>query len=483
MTIAELLATTTEEAQFAALIAALRDRGVPVDEWISEVNTDLSLTHLVAERDAEEQNVCAQLAASNYLETATGEGLTLHARSRFNLERYAAVFAEHLFLLTSVSAAPRHVLDAGRVLAGQPGSTGLLYSNTFGGTLEPGGKLILRMRCQTAGPSGNLAARSTLALRDALVGATVSNPPALIVPGADANGGVMFSAVSLSPVQVQITQDVALSVAPIGQLVRIRLAVGSTAAQVAAAVNADPVAALLVYAQATGTGATAAGTWSTTTLTSSVVLAGTPEEEDGAVSPPTGLKGRCITRYATTGAGGSEDAMIYWALAAPAGWSASPVRRVKPYSNRYGGVLQGASGTILVAGASGALSAAELTAVQGNFENPRKYALGTLVSIETTTNKTVSLGGTVYVLRGSRYSPTEVKSLVAAELARYQAEIPIGGQGGLLYRQKVGARIEDAARESIRNVVLTLPISDPTIAYNESVILDGSALVYELVDQ
>lgn len=473
MSLSDLFVRVTETAAFNALVGKLRDGGVAVEAWLSSVNVNLSLSHIVAELRRTVQDGAADLAEAVFLQTATGEGLTLYARSAYQIERYPAVFSEHLFLLSNAATAPRHVLAAGDMLAGPAGASAGLFSSLGAMTLEPGGYALVRFTAQEAGPAGNIAARADLRLRTALVGASISNPPAIIVEGVDDNGGVGYATISLSPVQVSHELGASLSVTAIGQLVRVVRGPTTTAAQIAVAVNADTLARLLVFAAAQGTGASLAGDLAATTLTSSVVLPGQAAEGDDLV------KQRCITRYSTTGAGGSEEAMIYWARALPAGYLASPVTKVKAYSNRYAGSIAGAAGTILVAGDAGALSPADLAAVTANLDG--KYVLGTLVSVETTTNHTISPTGTVYVIRG-RATVSDVQAAVAAALATYQAQLDIGGQAGKVYRQKLGARIEDAHPSGIRNVDLGVPATDVTILYDESVIFDPSGLVYELVD-
>jgi hypothetical protein len=228
-------------------------------------------------------------------------------------------------------------------------------------------------------------------------------------------------------------------------------------------------------------------------LTSSVVRQGQDEEPDGTLSPPTGLKGRCVTKWPTAqvrGADGlstlppgNEEALLYWARQKPAGYLASPVTKVRTYSNRLpNGLISGTAALVLVAGAGGALSAQEVADVAALFENPKKYPVATSFAVSTTINKTVDVAGTVNVLRGARRTTAEIQALVLARLAEYQSRLEIGGQGGLCYKQHIEGEIVAAAPTAIRDVVLTAPTGNTAVAWNETVVFNVMGLTFALVD-
>lgn len=509
MALSDLIKTITEPEYFAKLMDRHRTNGVPVSSWLSVVNTCLSLTHSAAELFAELRTVVAKLAASMFLGTAEGVGLTELARSHFSLERYPAVHARHYFLITNrnYEAAPAHDIGAGELIAGTEGADGLLFTSEADVSLEAAdnvkaGYSLVPMGAQLAGVAYNLPAYSPLKLRTPFVGVDVENPPVLLVPGADANGGVVYAPKEPSVPEVQIVQRVsgAATALSVEYLVgagipkfRVNVATNalgaptSTARQIvehirtSASAPATEMRGFLVLAW-TGDGSGVVGRQPLAILTSSIVRTGQDEEADGTIAPPTGLKGRCISRWSTLGTGGNEEAMIYWARVAPVGYPASPVTKVRVLSNFLDGVVVGDGVTVMVAGDGGALLAADLAAVAANFEGPKKYPLAVRLAVVTTQNRTIALIGTVYVLRGAGYTVGEVRTAVLAELARYQAQLDIGGQGYKVYKQKIGARIEAALPGAIRNVELSGPAADVTLLYRETVVFDAMSLAFIEVD-
>lgn len=492
-TLSDLLTAVTESALFTRAMAALRAAGVPVDSWTDSTNEGIGLTHITQEAEAETRNATAAYGAAGFLQSATGVGLTLYARSQYQLERFPAVHTAGWWLLESVAAAPTHTRSAGDLTGGTSGRAGLLYVSTTDGTLAPGGKLLVRMEASEAGPEYNLPVGTTVSARTTLVGVSYYLRPILLAPGdSTGNGDVVYAqlggsaptikhVVSGNNTALAVTDDgndtVIVALETNGSGVAI-----STAAEVAAAVNAYVSAENHWYAQATGDGTGIAGALAEAGASTWITTQGAVEEPDGAISPPSGLLGRCALRWSTLGCGGSAEALQYWGLALPSGYATSPVTRCEVFSNRLNGTIAGGACTVLVAGPAGALTAADLAAVAANYEEPAKYPLTMTLAVATTTNLTVALTGTVYVLRGAGYSLTEVAALVAATLAAYQADLNIGGQGGKVYAQKVGARIEDSAAGAVRNVALTIA-AETTVAYNESVIFSVGGLSYVMVDR
>jgi len=491
-TLLDLITETTEQILYDAAIVVMRAAGVPVDSWLDSTNEGIALTHVTQEAEAETRNATAALARQADLGAATGLGLSLLARSQYQLDRYPAVHTAGWWLLHSVASAPTHTRTAGDLVAGTAGIAGLSYLSTTGGTLLAGDYLLVRMEADEAGTQWNLPVGTTVSIRrPTMTGVSVTIVPVLEVPGEDENGAVVYAKIGGSTPTIRHVvsgNNTALSVSDNSENITVNLATNgsgvaiSTAAEVAAAVNAYSTAAIYWYAQATGDGSGVASAASAASASTWITTQGAEEEPDGAISPASGLRGRCALRWSTLGAGGGAEAMEYWALAIPSGYETSPVTRAAVFSNRYGGVILGGCVTVLVAGPSGALSAADLAAVTANYESPKKYPSCCVLAVETTSNLTYSPTGTVYILRDAGYSAAEVAALVAATLATYQTDLNIGGQGLKVYAQKVGARIEGAVPSAIRNAALTNP-AETAVAYNQSVVFDVGGLSYVLVDR
>lgn len=397
MTLAQYIALygtnpLTLQGQIASqIIAQLAALGVPTSAWTSNVNTDLALTQIEADAISDSQLVIAAYVTGCYLDYATGEALTLFAKSQYQLDRMPSTPTIGKFRLTSATGAPTQTITAGQLTAGALGPQGQLYTNTQGGTLSSGGTLDLTFQALIPGTAGNIPVNSPLALRTVLPGVTVSNP------------------------------------------------------------------------------AYASGTW--------ITSPGLDEESDAK------LKQRCRDRWSTLGAGGNLEAMEYYALQTPAGYTASPVTLVQVYSNRYGGILMGNASTVLVAGPAGALLPGDVAAVALNFENPKKYPLGTLLAVATTINLPVGVTGTVYIRRSANITTDQALGMLATGFATFQSEIPIGGFNGTLYKQSIEARCEQSLPDgSVRNVVLSAPVGDVSLTYDNSVIFSTAGLVCVLVD-
>lgn len=181
-TLAELLApddlTTLQAAFFAEMISLHKTNGVPVDAWLSTVNVGLSQTQINALLFANERLARSQLAQATFLQYASGDGLTLFARSQYSLERYLAQVTKGTIRLVSTATAPLYNFVAGQVTVGTTGSTTnqKLYTNITGGTLAPNGTLDLIFEAAEAGASYNIPNNTPLDLKTSFVGVTVSNP-------------------------------------------------------------------------------------------------------------------------------------------------------------------------------------------------------------------------------------------------------------------------------------------------------------------
>lgn len=401
-TLKDLVSEVTQGTYFNDLMAKHKANKVPTASWLSIVNVGLSLTQLVAELLAELRSTVAQMAAAMFLDYAQGIGLTLLAKSAYQLDRQPATFTIGQMVLSSVAGAPSYTFAPGDITVGTPGpatSATRLYVNKTGGTLNPGGTLTLSFIATEPGAEGNIPPGSPLDLKTSFAGVSVTNP-----------------------------------------------VIGLT------------------------------GTW--------ITAQGAPEEPDDR------LKVRCVSRWSTKGTASNEDAYVYWAIQTPAGYTSSPVARVRVHADRYGGVIAGGAVTVVLAGPAGALGAMDVASVAANFENPlphldppvelaKKYPLGTQIQVQSCVNLTVNVVGIVNVRRKANTSLAEVQAQVSAAMSEWLATIDIGQ---ILYPQKIGARIEDANPTAIRDVVLTAPAAPTPTGIDDLPILNLGGLTYQFVD-
>lgn len=86
-----------------------------------------------------------------------GKWLTLHAKSRFDVDRALATFAQHTITLHDTSGIPR-TITPGQLLVTTPGGTRFRSMNTANVVVPAGGASDpLIVRCETVGSTGNTA--------------------------------------------------------------------------------------------------------------------------------------------------------------------------------------------------------------------------------------------------------------------------------------------------------------------------------------
>lgn len=501
------LATVNQAAYFALLMAGHLANGVPIKSWTSVRNTGLSLTQILAQYLAALRVLLIQAVAGMFLDTASGIPLTLFAKSQYQLERTPAQFTSGMLVLTSVASAPAYSFAAGNVTVGTPGpqtSLSRYFSNTESGSLVPG-----QLQIPGEGQGFTLVRKSTgVSVRIVVAG----NSTALTVPPV---------------VESQII---------INQSTDAQANATGTAAQIVAAILAQASAAVLVTPTVIGAGTFVPGALAATSLQLGTLVMRFSATQSGAQwNIPTGspldmktsyagvavanpawknltwivtqgadeesnerLKLRCVSRWGTIGVGGTADAMTFWALQIPNGYTSSPVAQVTILSNYLHGTYAGNGCTVVVIGPAGALGVQDVAAVQANFDAPissmansgipgldtlgKKYPLMVQLEAITATNRTVALVGTVSIYRGRGVTIADVQAAVIAELAVYQGKLRIAQ---VLYpQQKIAGVIESAPPygDAIARVDLSAMPNSIAMEPLQYPILDASGLVYQMVD-
>lgn len=195
------------------------------------------------------------------------------------------------------------------------------------------------------------------------------------------------------------------------------------------------------------------GTW--------ITNAGRRDEDDGSVSPPLGLKGRCLAKWGIKGAGATADAYRFWAQAPINGGNTSPVTRAEPASDYDpdAGTFRPNAVTVWLAGPAGPLVAADVASVADNFEHPlQRYPLGTKLFVRSSAAVNVDIAGVVYFYL--TYQQPDVQSSVAEAIALFQNDARIGAT---VYKSVLDQKIHDGFPLAIRNIDLSkMPDASPT---------------------
>lgn len=177
--LSDIITSISQSQYFQKLIAAHKANGVPVGSWLSLTNTGLSLTQILSAGLADLRQMITTMAQAMLLDYASGPGLTLLAKSQYQLDRIPAQFTVGKILLKSASTAPAYSFIPGQITVGTPGpatSQTQLFVNVDSGSLSPGGILLLTFQAIQPGSGANLLTGTPLDLKTSFVGVTVTNP-------------------------------------------------------------------------------------------------------------------------------------------------------------------------------------------------------------------------------------------------------------------------------------------------------------------
>lgn len=485
-----IITALTESQWFASIMDYLAALGVPIISWVGKRHPGLAFAKYIARAMAARDTSDAELEASLFLQTAVGLGLIKFARSQYQLEPFPAQTQLARFTLTSAAGSPDTSAAAGDVTVGQVGSA-LEWVNVEPFSLPGGGKAVVLFAATGAGPEWNITANAQLELRTTILGASVANPPVgqATALGSGSSGLLLFA--QRAGVTVVVVNNGANQTLSVGEDLMtgvVTVSAGtdgggviiSTADQVRLILAQVPD--LVAYAKnaTTGSGLIATGSVALSWTGSYIQVAGAAEET------PESVKERCFGRFMALGgwagdgappaAVATDEGLEYWARQPPAGRTTSPVVGVKVLSNWLNGVVSGNDITVIIWGALGALSTQDVTAVDGNFYNGRKFSLGADLHTRTVTNVPVVLTGTVAVFIDFGYTQAEVMALINARVAIYQQNTKAVFPGCTLRREVLSAKIGDALPdEALSNVTLSMPV-DTTYTFLQYPQLDTSGL-------
>lgn len=112
ISVASLLRPVSKNEVRQTLLDLLAAAGFPVTSWAAG-RAARSLVEGISQVVSDLTTVIAQVAGSGFLGTATGDWLTLHASSQYDLQREPAAFTLGKIKLTDVAGAGPYTIDAG----------------------------------------------------------------------------------------------------------------------------------------------------------------------------------------------------------------------------------------------------------------------------------------------------------------------------------------------------------------------------------
>ena len=155
-TVAELIIPKTAAQVESNLLAELASAGFPVTAW-QPGSVPRTLVKAFAVALALLWVLVVDVVRGGYVQEATRTWLTLHAKSRFGLDRIVSTFARHSLTLNVASGAGPHTITPGQLLLAS--ASGLRYrsTNTTNVVIAGGGSQAITVQCETAGTVGNTA--------------------------------------------------------------------------------------------------------------------------------------------------------------------------------------------------------------------------------------------------------------------------------------------------------------------------------------
>lgn len=170
-TYAELIAPKTAATLRDELLARLSSAGFPVTAWQTG-GAARTLAQVDVETLAELYALVVQIGKGWSLDDAAGPWLTLHAFSRYRVERILATFAKHEVTLTAASGAGPYSITAGQLVLVNSQGIRFRSTNSTTQTVAHGTPLTLTVQAETAGTKGNTAPSAVIT--PALAGVTMT---------------------------------------------------------------------------------------------------------------------------------------------------------------------------------------------------------------------------------------------------------------------------------------------------------------------
>lgn len=176
MALSDLFSVQTATSVLNWLLDAANAQGLVTTTW-RVGDPARTLFGVTAERFATYELVSSEFIKSGFLDWATGDWLTEHARQRYGVERIEGSHAVVDVVLTNTGGGV-FVLDPGDVTVAKASDQQITYHSTTGGTLlaGPGTALTLTFECDVEGSEGSADADELTTLVTTLLGVTATNP-------------------------------------------------------------------------------------------------------------------------------------------------------------------------------------------------------------------------------------------------------------------------------------------------------------------
>jgi uncharacterized phage protein gp47/JayE len=151
-TLAELLTALTRDEAKTEILGYLSSAGFPVTNWASG-GIERTLVETQALLGEDLGLLVVAVAAWASLETASGDALTIKARSDYETTRKAATYAIWSVEIEDAAQSGPHIITAGQLWIST--ADGLLYNNITGGTIPDGNSDSFEFRAESPGTAYN----------------------------------------------------------------------------------------------------------------------------------------------------------------------------------------------------------------------------------------------------------------------------------------------------------------------------------------
>lgn len=179
LSLQQLLTPSTEDESLASLLAILNALGFSATSWQSG-SLQLTLVRLLARLHSDSTQTVNVITRGRFNDLATGDWLTLKAKSDFDNTRIPAIATQmNITLSDPLSVGPFTIVLGQLVFTDQDGST---YRNITAGTLPAGLSLTLLFQAEIPGAD---ARPTTLVFSTPLAGVAFVLVTPIIVIGAD----------------------------------------------------------------------------------------------------------------------------------------------------------------------------------------------------------------------------------------------------------------------------------------------------------
>lgn len=145
----------TADQVLTSLLATLTSQGFPVTSWQSG-SVPRTLLRASASALATLYGLAGEIGGAALLDYASGQWLTLHAASRYDVTRSPATFAEHTITLVNASGAGPYTITPGQLLMVSSGGVRFRSANTANVVVPLSGSSVpITVRAEVSGTAGN----------------------------------------------------------------------------------------------------------------------------------------------------------------------------------------------------------------------------------------------------------------------------------------------------------------------------------------